>query len=204
MPPAWRSLDQKGENMRKTIQVILGVAALAASGCSSSLAYKPMADVAPATTSKVALQVKDARPADKGGSEPGRVGTVRGSYGIPAAMTDADPNVVNRTITEATTDALRHSGVDVAAGSPHTLVASVKHYWMDGMVGYKGTIVVDYELQDSSGKTVWSAEVKGAGGGSEFMGMSNMANGIFEAALSELAHQAATQFRSPEFQRALQ
>jgi hypothetical protein len=180
----------------------LGSLALLAS-CSTSIAYKPIGGTAPAPAQTLVLQVVDQRPADQGGSERNVVGKVRGSYGIPASVTDANANVVLDTVSQATADALAQSGVGVGTGN-RTLVGTVKHYWMDGFQGYKGTITVAYELRDASGNVLWSKELSGGSGGALiFKSGVSMTQDIFAAALTELAKKAATEFKSEEFQKAL-
>lgn len=173
------------------------------SGCATTIAYKPMAGTPPPADSTVALRVVDERPADHGGSDKKVVGKVRGSYGIPASVTDSNPNVVVDTVTQATTDALAQSGVGVGDGG-HTLEATVKHFWMDGFTGYKGTVTVAYALRNGSGKSVWTKEISGASGGAlVFKSAQSMTQDIFGAALSDFANKAATEFKSAEFQKAL-
>jgi len=183
----------------------LALAFVALAGCGATkIAYKPMAGGAPAEKETVALKVVDERPADKGGTEKVQVGQVRGSYGIPSAVKDSAPDVAPRTVAEATTDALKQAGVGVKDGSTRTLVATVKHYWMDGMAGYKATVAVQYTLQDSSGKTLWTKDVSGgAGGALIFKSAESIAQDMFGNALTDLANKAAEQFKSAEFQKAV-
>lgn len=185
----------------------LGTVALAAAllaGCGASkIAYKPMAGSPAAATGAVALKVVDARPADKGGTDKAVVGQVRGSYGIPSSVKDSAPDVATRTVGEATTDALRQAGVG-AQGGTKTLVATIKHYWMDGFTGYKATVTVHYEVQDASGAVLWSADVSGgAGGALMFKSAESMTTDMFGNALSDLAQKASVQFKSAEFQKAI-
>jgi hypothetical protein len=189
-------------------QHLISIAGFAASliliaGCSTSIAYKPMGGTPPAAAKTVTLKVTDERPADHGGSDKKVVGKVRGSYGIPASVTDSNPNIVVDTVSQATADALAQSGVGVGPGGG-TLVGTVKSYWMDGFAGYKGTITVQYALLDASGASVWSKEVSGGSGGAlVFKSASSMTQDIFGVALSDLAKKAAVEFQSPEFQKAL-
>jgi hypothetical protein len=163
-----------------------------------------MAGSAPAPVGSVALQVVDERPADKGGEDKNQVGQVRGSYGIPSAVKDASPDVATRTVSEATTDALRQAGVAVKDGSTHTLVATIKHYWMDGLAGYKATVLVQYALKDGSGKVLWTKDVSGGAGGALFFKSGeSMAQDMFGNALTDLANKAAAEFKTPAFQNAL-
>lgn len=172
-------------------------------GCATSIAYKPMGGTPPAAANTVALKVVDERPADHGGSDKKVVGKVRGSYGIPASVADSNPNIVIDTVSQATADGLAQSGVGVGTGG-RTLVATVKHYWMDGMTAYRGTVTVQYALLDASGASVWSKEISGGSGGAlVFKSASSMTQDIFGAALSDLASKAAAEFKSPEFQKAL-
>lgn len=185
----------------------LGAVCLAAAllaGCGASkIAYKPMAGSPGAASGAVTLQVVDARPADKGGTDKAVVGQVRGSYGIPSSVKDSAPDVATRTVGDATTDALRQAGVGTQGGSK-TLVATIKHYWMDGLTGYKATVTVHYDLKDASGKVLWSSDVSGgAGGVLMFKSAESMTTEMFGNALSDLAQKASVQFKSAEFQKAI-
>jgi hypothetical protein len=184
---------------------IAAIVSLAVAGCGATkIAYNPMPGGAPAPKAAVTLKVVDERPADKGGSEKALVGQVRGSYGIPAGVSDSSPDVATRTVAEATTDALKQAGVGVGSGGSRTLVATVKHYWMDGFTGYKATVTVQYALEDASGKVLWTKDVSGgAGGALVFKSAQSMAQDMFGSALSDLAKKAAEDFKSPEFQKAL-
>jgi hypothetical protein len=174
-------------------------------GCGATkIAYTPLPGSPPAASASVALKVVDERPAEKGGSNKALVGQVRGSYGIPADVTDSTPDVASRTVTEATTDALKQAGIGVAAGGGKTLIATVKHYWMDGFTGYKATVTVNYALQDASGKVLWSKDVSGSAGGAlVFKSAQSMAQDMFGTALTDLAKKAEAEFKSAEFQKAL-
>lgn len=185
------------------IQSLLLVTSLlfAATGCAKlHVAYSPAnAPAAPATGVAVKVQIADARPADNGGSEPENVGQIRSGVGIPSDLSDSDPQVVTRTVHEATTDALKHAGVG-EAGSGKTLVATVKEFWMDGYMGYKGSVTVEYALRDAAGKTLWTASVTGTDGGSNAMRSAySMTEEIFEKALAEVSANATKAFQSPEF-----
>lgn len=181
----------------------LGVVLLAGCG-TTKIAYKPMATPAPPAAAHVTVKVVDERPADKGGSSKVQVGQIRGSYGIPSAVKDGDTEVATKTVADATNDALRQAGVGPQTGSAKTLVATVKHFWMDGLAGYKATVAVQYALQDSAGKTLWSAEVKGGAGGTNlFRGAESFTQDMFEKALTDLACKAAEEFKSDAFKKAL-
>ncbi|MBI1817501.1 MAG: hypothetical protein HYR72_21205 [Deltaproteobacteria bacterium] len=195
--------------MKKHTHVItlgaLAVGLVFLAGCGTTkIAYKPKATSAPAATASVALKVVDERPADKGGSTKDQVGQIRGSYGIPSSVKDSSPDVATVAVSDATIDALRQAGIGMQAGGGKTLVATVKHFWMDGMMGYKATVAVQYTLQDSSGKTLWTAEVKGGAGGTNlFRGAESFTQDMFENALSDLANKALEQFKSDAFKKAL-
>lgn len=186
-----------------TAGLLLGL--LMTAGCATTtITYKTKSAAAPAAVANVVVKVVDERPADKGGQDKNQVGQVRGSYGIPSAVKDGAADVAPRTVLDATTDALRQARVGTQAGSSKTLVTAIKHYWMDGMMGYKATIAVQYSLQDSAGKTLWSAEVKGGAGGALIIqSPQSFTQGLIENALADLAAKAAEQFKSAEFQKAL-
>lgn len=181
----------------------LGLVLLAGCG-TTSIKYKPSTMSAPAAAGSVSLKVVDQRPADAGGQDKTRVGSVRGSYGIPQGINDSSADVAPQSVTEATTDALKQAGVSVQSGKPMILVATVTQYWMDGLMGYKASIAVQYALQDSTGKTLWSSEVKaGAGGTNLFRSPNSFTQDMFENALTDLANKAAEQFNSAAFKKAV-
>ena len=186
-----------------TLGMLAGLIVLA--GCAkTAIKYKPLTAGAPAATSTLGLKVVDQRPADKGGQDKTQVGQIRGSYGIPSGVNDGSADVAPQSVADATTDALKQAGVSVQAGGPKTLVATVTHYWMDGFQGYKATVAVQYALQDSAGKTLWSAEVKGGAGGTNlFRSPQSFTQEMFENALTDLANRAAEQFKTEAFKKAL-
>ncbi|MES1171936.1 MAG: hypothetical protein ABUL77_01755 [Bacteroidota bacterium] len=183
--------------------LLLGIAFVG--GCSSlEIKYKPTTPAGAATRVSVGLRVNDVRPLEKGRETGRRVGQVRGAVGIPQGVDDKNPNVAPQTVGDATSDALRRSGVGVQNGGAKTLVVTIKEYWMDGYMGYAAKILVVYELMDASGRAVWTAEVKGgAGGNSMFKSPHTLALNLYTRALTELSTNAGQQFASPAFQQAL-
>lgn len=162
--------------------------------------YTPSsAAAAPASGADLALKVVDARPADHGGSEKQVVGQTRGDYGIPYALKDEDPEVAPKTVTEMTKDAMRRAGV-ATKGSGKTLQATIKEYWIDGMVGYKGTVTIEFAVLDSSGKALWTKTLTGNDGGQTMTkSRYTMTQDIYQKALSNLSEEAVKEFKSEEF-----
>jgi len=182
---------------------VVFVGSVLVAGCGMEIKYKPQSAATAAVTSNVALKVEDQRPLDHGGQTKTHVGNVRGSLGIPQRMNDKNVDVAPHTVTDATSDALRHVGIGVAGGQK-TLVATIKTFWMDGFMGYKCTIVVNYQLVDQGGKSLWGAEVQGASGGTNAFGSPQGTTiRLYQNALSDLAQHASEQFQSPPFQQAL-
>ena len=172
-------------------------AVLYASGCGFAIKYKPgPASVAAPVRGNVTLKVVDARPAEHGGDVKNLVGNARGGFGIPARINDEDTNVAPRTVGEATVDALGRVGLS-SQGGPKTLIATITNFWADGFAGYAAQVAVLYELQDASGRQLWTAAVKGGAGGM------SIKPGLYQKALLDLASHAAEQFASPPFQQAL-
>jgi hypothetical protein len=174
-------------------------------GCGGmEIKYKPTTAAGAPLKSGVALKVAETRPADKGGSETNIVGKVRSGVGIPQSMADKHPDVAPHTVSDATADALKFAGVAVQPGGPKTLMATVTEYWMDGYMGYVARISVQYQLVDASGRPLWTAEIKGAGGGTNmFSSPRSMTLTLFQKALAELAQHAGEAFATPAFQAAL-
>jgi hypothetical protein len=189
-----------------SIRCALLIGALLVGACSSNPQIKYSASNPASAVAKttVGLKVNDLRAADKGGTEHARVGQVRSGFGIPSGLDDASPDVAPRTVTEATSDALRGAGIGVQAGGGKVLAASIKEFWMDGYMGYAASVVINYQLLDPSGKELWAAEVKGGAGGTPmFKSAKSLTEDLFQQALGELATKAGEQFRSAAFQQAL-
>jgi hypothetical protein len=194
------------ECVRSSVVVsVLGLTLALASGCAGlQVKYKPSEAAAPPASGAVAVQVVDGRSAERQQNK-AEVGQVRGGFGIPQGLKDSDANVVARTVTEATGDALRLAGLG-ATGGGKTLVGTVTEFWMDGFVGYKAGVTVTYTLQGGAGgPPLWTQEIKGAAGGSTFgaSGPNAMAEKLFAAALSDLANKASVEFKSAAFADAL-
>jgi hypothetical protein len=193
-------------NARKLcgLAAALVAGALLVVGCGGmEIKYKPTTAAGAPVKSNVALKVEDQRPLDHGGQNKNHVGNVRGGMGNALRMNDKHVDVAPHTVTDATSDALRSAGVG-AAGGPKTLVATIKDFWMDGFVGYKVTITVQYQLVDQGGKPLWGAEVKGESGGAQLFGSAQSTTiKLYQKALADLATNAGSQFQSPPFQQAL-
>jgi hypothetical protein len=196
----------KRERKWAGLPTLLSLALLLASGCATlEIKYKPLPNPAPPPATGVVLKVVDNRPADKLATR-NKVGQTRDGFGIPHGLEDEDPNVVPRTINDATSDALKQSGIGLQPAGPKTLVATITEYWMDGYMGYKAGVTVQYALLNPAGAPVWTEEVKGAAGAGAFglnKSEKRMAKNIFETTLADLAVHASERFRTPTFQQAL-
>jgi hypothetical protein len=186
--------------------MLVTVVALLAGGCATlEIKYNPLPTPAPAPVTGVMLKVVDNRPPERLANR-NEVGQTRNGIGIPSGLKDEDPNVVPRTVTDATSDALKQSGVGVQGAGSKTLVATVTEYWMDGYLGYKAYVTVQYALFNQMGAPVWTGEAKGNAGAGAFglnKSSTRMAKNMFETALADLAVHASENFRSPTFQQAL-
>lgn len=180
------------------------VATLALSGCvgAPDVQYQPSTAANAATKASVGLNVTDKRSAEHRGNG-AQIGQIRGSFGIPHGVDDKKSDVAVKTVTDATTDALRKSAVGVQNGNK-TLVAAVKEFWFDGFMGFAATVTVSYQLTDASGKVLWSADVTGkAGDSAMFSNAKEVAEMLLPRALADLASKAGEQFNTPAFQQAL-
>lgn len=192
---------------RRSLDVIARVLPLAlfASACSfdAKIGYQPMVARPEPPGAVVTLVVHDERAAGLGGTEKARVGTIRGGYGNPFSVHESGPDRVAQLVTQATTDALRQAGVEARPGSPRTLVATVKGFWVDGYAGVKSVVEVQCSLQDATGKELWSAFIKGASGGMVWVVGGGVAEETLTKALGDYAVHAAEEFKTPAFQRAV-
>lgn len=191
--------------VQKAVGILGFVALVGLGGCASppDVQYTPTTAAGVATKASVGLTVNDKRSEEKGGGT-AQLGQTRSGLGIPSGVDDKKPDVVVKTVTAATEDALHKSAVGVQKGGPKNLVATVKDYWFDGYMGYAATVTVVYQLNDASGKQLWTAEVVGkAGDSGMFTNPNRMAENLFNRALAELSVHASEQFATPAFQQAL-
>jgi len=185
---------------------IVGLLALLTLGACAGppdVQYAPATPASATTKAAVGLTVSDQRTEEHGRGNP-QIGQVRSSLKIPHGVDDKKADVVVKTVTDATTDALRKSAVGVQGDGAKKLVASVKEFWFDGYMGFTATVTVDYQLTDGSGKELWKAEVVGKAADS--MMASNpkeIAETLFGKALADMASHASEQFNTPAFQQAL-
>ncbi len=174
---------------------------LALAGCgSSNIAYTP--SVAPAaSTRRVALKVVDNRLPKEGGREPALVGLQRSAVGIKAGIKESSPESVANLVRSAAEDGLGQAGIGIDAGARTTLTAQVLGFWMDWSgydflsgVAYKGTITVEYTLQDASGRTIWKGLVM-----TEEHAKTASKEVIFGKALKRLAARTTRLLKGPDF-----
>lgn len=187
----------------------LSTVAVLAAGCGPiAIDYRPMTTASPAPTASVALQVRNDRPALRGGAA-ARIGTIYDHSSGPEgrslkyhgrAVDTTSPETVAQTVRAATTDALRHAGISVRPAAP-MLVATVKDYWFDGHPVHTTEIVVSYELLDAGGRSLWHEDFRGDASATVLMGSAFV--NTFRNALRQLAGRASEAFGSPGFRAAL-
>ena len=206
-----REAGYNGRALSGARAIFLSAIVVWVAGCGPvTIDYRPLTNTpaAPPSGAGVALQVRNARPPERGGMT-ARVGTIydwssgpegRNSQYHPRAVESTSPETVTRTVEAATADALAHTGMSIKPGGP-TLLASVREYWFDGEQVHKTEIIVSYELVDHAGRTLWHADLRGDGSAVMLLG-SALVN-TFRTALEEVARHAIEAFSSPEFQAAL-
>jgi hypothetical protein len=188
---------------RAAAAAVVALSGLAGCG-SSGIAYQPSA--APASSARrVLLKVLDNRAPLEGGTAPAVVGYRRSAVGFKASIKESGPDVVTNLVRAATEDALGRSGVGVDGDASATLHAQVLVFWMDWAgydflsgVAYKGTVAVEYTLQDAGGRTLW----KGLALVEQHYG-SDSKERIFGPALQRLAGRAERVFKTAEFQKSV-
>jgi hypothetical protein len=192
--------------MKRSFSTMALAATLAGlAGCGSAgIAYQPSA--APASFSRrVVLKVLDNRAPREGGSEPAVVGFRRSAVGIKASIKESGPEAVANLVRAATEDALGRAGIGASPEASLTLQAQVLTFWMDWAgydflsgVAYKGTIAVEYTLQDAAGRTLWKGLAL-----VERHHRNDSKEAIFGPALKRLSGRTERMFRTAEFQKAL-
>jgi hypothetical protein len=113
---------------------------VARSGFGRPSSTNPIAGGADDPLTTVQLELVDARESDDRTIDPAEIG-----YGIAWTVWEYDPALWRPPHTrcamstrDATADALRLARVGVSDHGPRTLVATVKKFWIDGYLGYKG------------------------------------------------------------------
>ncbi|HVY25406.1 MAG TPA: hypothetical protein VHB79_02600 [Polyangiaceae bacterium] len=189
---------------RKALGIVGLLSLIALNGCGPpDVQYGPATAANAATKSSVGLSVSDDRSSEHGRGA-AQIGQVRGGFGIPQGVDDKKPDVIVKTVTDATTDALHKSAVGVQSGGPKKLVAKVKEFWFDGFMGFQATVTVAYQLTDATGKELWKAEVTGKAGDSMMNSSAKeVAETLLPKALADMATHASEQFNTPAFQQAL-
>ena len=187
-------------NAHKTSLSLLLAGLIAVAGCSAKVSYRSLTPVNAATSANVALEVVDARDASLVGADKSRVGNVRNGWGMPFGVHEDSPDRIPQLVTEATADALRQAGVGIDKSASRVLVAQVKDFWVDGYVGYKSMVDVEYSLRDRDGKQLWTFLAQGASGGMPWGGTS-FAEEYLTKALADCSVRAAQQFQQPAFQK---
>lgn len=183
---------------------IWGLVALPGCIPPADVEYRPVAPATVAIKASVGLTVRDERPADEGAGT-ARIGSVLSRMGIPSSIDDSKPDVAVRTVTDATTHALRRAGVGIQQDSPKRLVASVQEFWFSGSFTYVATVAVAYKLTDAKGNELWTSRAEGRAGGPAPLGSAQgEAERLLNDALTDLSDHASELFDAPAFQQALQ
>lgn len=171
-----------------------------ATGCAElHVVYTPTsAPRTPPTGQSVRVRVDNARPSDQGGSSR-IVGVMRRSLGTTFDLEDSDPQVVIRSVADATKDALGKAGIGISERGQF-LTAAVRELWVDAYGGYRCAVTVEYTLWSAAGKPLWVASLRGTSWGYDIMrSWPSMTEEMVQRALMDVVAQATVAFRSPGF-----
>ncbi len=144
---------------------------------------------------RLAVTAKDER------TEAGAIGrNTEGTPPVPIYSTEPTPDMFVR---DAVARELANAGVTIETEprqATKTLGLRLLHFWVDETNTYKGSIVVDAQLVDASGRRLWGGEVSGNG---ERFGRSLSAEN-YQETLSDAAVALVQQLlQSPPFVEAL-
>lgn len=146
-------------SLRLARLLALSCAAAVLTACVPSVRFQPT-PLPPATSRRGSVEVgsvTSARAQERGGTTFAVVGRVRGGYGNPFSLKASRGQQLDVVLREVMSDALRHSGLDVAPGAKAAsrLELEVQDFWCDGYVGYQVTATVLARLVDvRTGKTL--------------------------------------------------
>lgn len=189
-----------------TRALILGSVLTALSGCSgmytTSIASPARGVVPPSGAPSVTLSVSDQRPANEGGKDPRRVGTIRALAGNGAGMREESPDAVRRLVEVATVDGLAASGVASAPGQPATLEVGVRKFWMDGYASYTAEMEGTLSLK-KDGAVIWTRALKATATGEQPRSASEMFNRVWGWTLDKWRDEVARAAAEPAFLAAL-
>ena len=200
-----RIRNQDGARRMSFLALLVCAAVTTAAGCSFETSiYYPgqMAPSQPAIGS-IAVRTVSNRAPNHGG-QTSCIGRVRGGYGNPFPIYERDASNIEKTVADATSDALLEAGVSTDTSSKRVLVATLNEYWIDGYGAFNATVKVDYALQDANGQAVWQRSVAASGGDvmrNFVFEAATIAQTAFEHALRGVAVQMKTEFQGEDFQR---
>ena len=190
----------KNHRTQLALSTLLICAALS-SGCST---MKLRYDEPPASEpvkGEISIVLEDRRPANRGGDEPLRVGTIRNTFGMPFALAAAAGREPPRVVEELVSDCLEASGyrvVGAAAGVPQ-LRAALEAFWTDGYQHSRMILELPLELRrNESAPPVWSHHLESNTGVTWTVGYGQFDRG-FSRTLNEAKQKLIAEFSGPGF-----
>jgi hypothetical protein len=152
-------------NLNRSMLAIatLLIAAGLSSGCATTMKLQYDApEAGEPSKGEISVVFSDLRPANRGGDEPMRVGSVRNTFGMPFPLKAASGRQPAQVAKGLVIDCLEASGyrvVEPAAGVPQ-LHTGLQAFWTDGY--QHSRVVVDMSLElrrDESAVPAWSHQL---------------------------------------------
>lgn len=147
----------------------------------------------------VQFVLNDARPEDKGQGKPKVIGKVRNLYGM--AFDFKTENDTIEALKNMFSDAVMHSGVQVAPQADKQVVVDVKYFWFDGYMGYKLDSTFDIKVI-ANGQVVLQKEITRSAAINSFTKKKFAKS--FDVYMKALQGDVAAYFTSAEFQAVMQ
>jgi hypothetical protein len=171
-------------------------------GCASTMAlqYKkpPINEM---NRGDVFLIVNDQRPAEKGGNDPTRVGTIRNTFGMPFPLNsraDRDPSTV---IKQLVTDCLNAAGYNVIEQPSNALqlLVVIKSFWSDGYQHSRIWTELPSKLKkDDHSPPIWEHTFESNIGATWKVGYGPFNKGI-NSMLEDIKTKMLAEFNDPKF-----
>jgi hypothetical protein len=173
-------------------------------GCSTTVAFtRATYSNAPEKKGSLSVQVIDARPAEYGGDEPARMGTVRGGYGNPFKVNTASGKTMADEVKLTVSQALTQSGYSLVDSNAPVVKILINKFWCDGLMGYKVDVDVTVQVLGATNSAVlFSKKIVESTGFSIIASYGPMEN-AFSGIMDKIGEQTADMSKSTQFTDAL-
>jgi uncharacterized lipoprotein YajG len=183
---------------------VAGATLLMLLGCSTSVAFtRATYSAAAEKKGALSIQVIDARPAENGGTEPNRMGTVRGGYGNPFKVNTESGKTMAEEVKLTVAQALKQSGYSLVDGNAPTVKVIINKFWCDGLMGYRIDVDVTVQVLDAGNSVVLFDKKITESTGFSIIGSYGPMENAFSGIMDKIGEQTADMSKSTQFAEAL-